>query len=258
LQLEKEIAINTQPGLWGFSFDLLVHGKNKIATSEEESYIIETLEHRMGDVMPFDSWATECAVRLLSNYYKKKQLYSEVERVINCLEKSFELTENNPPSFQKARYLETLYQLYTEFGFIEKAENILIRLRELNKADDGYLKTISSEGGISRANLDDYVNRILKGDPKAILTRIAIAHTPNTQKEEEDLEKSCRENPFAYLCTTTLIDEQGRKTAILAPINMDREGHLIAHTSKTLRVETILLHCLFEEAIRRDILIPKK
>jgi hypothetical protein len=256
LQLEKEIAVNTQPGLWGFSFDLLLNGKNKIATTEEEIDIIQTLEQRLADTISIDSWATECAVRLLSNYYRRKQLYAEVERVINCLEKSFELTENNSPSFQKTGYLETLHQLYTEFGFTEKAESILIRLRELNKDSDSYLKTISSEGGISKARLDDYVNRVLKGDCKAILTRIAVAHTPNIQKEDEDLEKSCRANPFAYLCSTTLIDEQGRKTAILAPINVEREGHLIAHISKTLRVDTILLHSLFEEGLRREIFNP--
>jgi hypothetical protein len=253
VHLEKEIAVNTQPGLWGFSFDLLLDGKRKIASEEQENDIIKRLEQRMADVISIDSWATECAVKRLAGYYRRKQLNNEVERVINSLEHSFELTEKDLPSFQKAGSLEILHHLYSEFGFTEKAENILIRLRELNKDMDAYLKTISNEGGVSRAQLDDYVERILEGSSNKIFTRIAIAHTPNMKKEDEDLTRSFQLAPIAYLCTTTLIDEYGRKIATIGPINSDREGHLISHASKTLRTDTILLHYLFEEGIRREI-----
>ena len=46
IELENEIAENDKPGLWGFSFDILVGNKKVNLTAEEEGKIIKTLELR--------------------------------------------------------------------------------------------------------------------------------------------------------------------------------------------------------------------
>src|SRR5690606_16214827 len=74
ISLENEIGENDKPGLWGFSFDLLIHNPKVQLTLNERTEIINNLEHRLMEVSSankVNTWASECIIRRLAPYYRK-------------------------------------------------------------------------------------------------------------------------------------------------------------------------------------------
>ena len=73
LSLEKRISDDNKPGLWGFSFDLIVDNKKVQRTPEEESQIVADLEDRYSRLLSNGSiWPCECAAKNLVDTIEPK------------------------------------------------------------------------------------------------------------------------------------------------------------------------------------------
>lgn len=254
ISLENNIAICDKPGLWGFSFDLLIANKKKLVSETEETAIVETLENRLFEMMSADSWATEAAARRLASYFRRKNLPDQVERVLNHLDASYRTTIGDISSVQKAYCLERLYEYYKEFQLSEKAQIILNELRTVSKETDKEMKALLTSQDISKEDIDTYTDHFLQGDAKAIFTRLAFVHTPKIQDEKDALNKHYLVATMSFMMSKNLVDKKGRKIATIGPISEDPEGNLILHISNSLRMGTVLLHFLFEEGIKREVL----
>jgi hypothetical protein len=76
----------------GILYDLLVDRKKKLVPADVEEQIIQILEKRLVEVIAVDSWAAECAVERLARYYQKSESTTDVERVLDLLDMSFQTT----------------------------------------------------------------------------------------------------------------------------------------------------------------------
>jgi hypothetical protein len=74
IKYESEVVEDSKPGLWGFSFDLLI-GNRKVSLLEaEEIEIIDTLEKRLQRLTGGDPWRCEKAAERLARYYRGKHV----------------------------------------------------------------------------------------------------------------------------------------------------------------------------------------
>lgn len=255
LSLEKRIAVDDKPGLWGFSYELLVNGKKSIATEVEEQVIIEDLEQRFSRMIMADSWCAECAARLLMGYYHQKKAPEHIKRILISLEKSYIEAKAGRSSFQVAHDTELLYQFYRQYQLNEEAEVFLQRLREVSKSTDSDMKRIGTEVKISQEKIDQYVELILAdADLEVVASRIAEFCTPQVNQIKNELDAMAKQAPLMYKVSLQLVDKKGRRIATIGPLEEDREGRLVKHYGDAIRIGTIGLHYILDEAVQREVL----
>lgn len=253
--LERDIAISDKPGLWGFTFDLLMDGKRKFVSDDEESTIVKDLEKRLENMLLVDSWCAECSAKRLMGYYYHKKRPEEIKRIINRLGTSYSNATNGLATIQQVHYTEQLYQFYKKFQLNEEAENYLKKIRALSKETDKDMKSVFSELNIPKDKVDKYVDQILTGDNSEILfARIIEACTPRIDELKEELNNLAKTAPLQFMISRDLLDKKGRRVAKIAPIAEDPESHLVLHISNAIRIGTIFLNFIFEEAINRELL----
>lgn len=253
--LEHHIAIPDKPGLWGFTFDLLMDGKRKLVSEEEEKAIVKDLEERLDKMLIVDSWCAECSAKRLMGYYYNKKRPEEIKRIISSLETSYSNATNGLATIQQVHYTEQLYQFYKKFQLNEEADNYLKKLRELSKETDKDMKSVFTEINIPKDKIDKYVDQILKGDnPEILFARIIEACTPRVEEVKEELNNLAETASLMFILSRDLLDKKGRRVAKIPPIAEDPESHFVLHLSNAIRIGTIFLHFIFEEAINREIL----
>ncbi|ULT38544.1 hypothetical protein KRR40_25925 [Niabella defluvii] len=117
------------------------------------------------------------------------------------------------------------------------------------------MKSVFSELNIPKDKIDKYVDQILTGDNSEILfARIIEACTPRIDELKEELNNLAETAPLQFMISRDLLDKKGRRVAKIAPIAEDPESHLVIHISNAIRIGTIFLHFIFEEAINREVL----
>ena len=256
LTLESLIAEDDKPGLWGFSFDLLVLKKNKLLTVAEENKIIQDLEKRLSVVMMSDARAAELLVQRLSLYYHKKQKPNEVDRTFNCLKTSFEYSMKNLPAIQKADYVERLIKLYKKLNLHKEVQASLVWLREISKGTDSEMKSVSTTIDIPKDKIHDIVDKILEGDTETIFTRIISVNTPKIQEAKKEINAMAQTTPISFLMSKGLMDKEGRKVATIGSLKDDPEANIVLQISQSISIGAFALHFIFDEAIKREIFTP--
>lgn len=254
LSLENEIAVEDKPGLWGFSYDLLIAGKRKLVSAAEEASIIQKLEDRFQDMLLKDSWCSECAATRLLTYYHGLKRPEETKIILKQLESSYAFATEGLSIMQQVHYVEKMYNFYKQFQLHEEAEITLKKLRELSAEADKEMKSIAAEINVSKEDLDKYVDQILQGNSTEIVfARIIKASTPGIEEARQELSNLTKEAPLQFILSRDLLDKKGRRVAKIGPLSEDMEGHLSIHISNSIRIGTLFLHLIFEEAEKREI-----
>lgn len=254
ISLENLIAIDDKPGLWGFSFDLLLNGKTNILSAAEEDKIIQDLELRLSNVMMTDTRATELVVERLAAFYTKKKKFEDVQRTLNCLRSSFENDMRNLPAIQKANYIERLIKIYRQINLHKEVQQGLVWLREVSKETDSEMKSLTSSINIPKDKLDKEIDKILQGDCESVFSRIIEYNIPRIEQTKNEINRMAKDFPMSYLMPKGLMDKEGRKVATIGSLEEDPDGHIICQFSQSITIGAFLLHFLFEEAKKREIL----
>ena len=111
LEYERFVAEDSKPGLWGFSFDLLIGSKKNSLSEKEEREIIETLEARLHRLKDGEPWLCEKAAERLARYYRSKGLKEECSRVIKTLGLAFERAASKAAPLTASSWLEHMHQI---------------------------------------------------------------------------------------------------------------------------------------------------
>ncbi len=254
LALEKEIAIADKPGLWGFSFDLLLAGKKKFVSETEEADIINDLEEKFKTNLPTDSWSAECAAERLMNYYYQKKQIEDLKRILTDLEECYTNASQGRQTIEKVHYVEKLYHYYQQFKLNDEAEVYLKKLREISKETDKDLKSVSSKLDVPAEEIEKYVDRILTGnDYEIIFFRIVELFTPRIEEIKKEMEVSAKTTALQFMFARSIVDKKGRRVATIGPLTEDPEGHLISRVANSIRIGTMFLQFTFEEGNKRGI-----
>jgi Domain of unknown function (DUF4209) len=251
LGYERLVTEDSKPGLWGFSFDLLIGNKKNSLSDEEEREIIETLEARLVRLKDSDPWICEKAAERLARYYRSKGLEEECSRVIKTLGRAFELAASNVAPLTASSWLEHMHRIYIQFNHLDDAERITITIRELGPRVRDSMKMISHEMEISRDEFEAYVEQIVDGELDQILTRIAIHYIPRRGEIENQLYELAKQAPIGFLFTNQIIDNRGRVIATRGPLEEDLDGHIVTQMSQNMSAAVMFLDAALEQTIKK-------
>lgn len=257
IELENDIAENDKPGLWGFSFDLLVGNKKINLTQEEEESIIKVLELRFDEFTSeeqLNPWNAEASVKRLVNYYRKKRNDEEVKRLIIRLGKAYEDKEKDGNAIQVSSWLQNMHKIYMDYGLTNEANAILVKLRELGPKINEELKPISSSFEIPKDELEDFINFIVKGDTNQILHNLIQHFIPKKDEVKKIMLELAKTTPLMFLIPKSIQDCKGRVVATIGSLEDDIDGNLIQYLSQSLSSQAILLRHVFDKITNENIL----
>ena len=259
ISLERKVAIDSKPGLWGFAFKwLLLDFKDKVSvTSQEKEDLISDLEKKL-ERDKNDPWSAEHAVSLLAEYYANEREESKLIKVLGILEKSFKENERmNSDALLKIHafsQMHKIYQKYRDKGFQEATKAIKRISKEIGQLDLDWDKSLK-EIPVSIKIKNDKIHKFLKaifGEENEyklenILSRIVVNFLPKQKNIENKLKEISNNHPLQYLCTTQIISEDGMPIAKLSSLNDDYDNHFQNYATKYLQFNSFFLSLTIDE-----------
>lgn len=235
IQYEDKIAEDESPGLWGFSYELLVKNKKVKLSDEEERKIIKDLEERFERLLKGNNlWAAKCTADDLADYYWRRGKCERIRNILLKLEKmTFKVFGKASPLILTS-WLEGLYHTYRQYGLKEEADKLSAQIKELGKKGLDELKEIEVRVEISKEEFNEFINQLIKGDIKSALERIAIYFIPKKDEALKELKDISQTAPFFSHLPKKTIDFEGRVISTLGSIEDDISGNLISQISQDM------------------------
>lgn len=217
IKAERKYSEDTKPGLWGYSFDLLVGNKKVNLSDSEEAEIIKELELKLqrltsteNEGKKIDPWAAESAAKKLATYYRKHKQEKEVRRVILSIGAAFDAIMTEGSAMQVSGWYEHLRNLYLQFNLNEEASQILLKLRETGPQVSAELSTISHSFQIPQEKIDKYIKGMTSGSLEDVINRVATQFIPNKKQAKEQIFDLSKSSPLTFMIGHQLLDEKGR------------------------------------------------
>lgn len=251
VKFEREVGEDSKPGLWGFSFDLLVGSRKIQLSSEEESAVINALEERLQRLKGGDPWRCESAAGRLARYYRGRGLDAECSRVIRDLGSTFESAAENAVPLAASSRLEHMYQVYRQFNLMADAERVASMIRELGPKVLSDMKPLSHMEEIPREKFDAYVESIVEGTLDEAFARIAIRYIERRDAVEKQLRELSKQAPLSFLFTKQLMDHQGRVVATVGSLEDDPDGHVVSQMSQNMGISSVFLKAVLDRAVTK-------
>lgn len=259
IKLERKIAIDSKPGLWGFAFKwLLLDFRQKVIVSaQEKEDLINDLGEKLERIKK-DPWSAEHAVSLLAEYYANESDERNLMHVLGILEKSFKENERmNSDALLKVHAFEQIHEIYQKYrdkGFQEaiKATNrISQEIGQLDLDWNKSLKEIPVSIKIKNEKIDKFLKAIFGEENEYklenILSRIVVNFLPRQKNIEDQLKEISKNYPLRYLCTTQIVSEDGMPIAKLSSLDEDYDNHFQNYTTKYLQFNSFFLSLTMDE-----------
>jgi len=264
IQYEDKIAKDEKPGLWGFSFDLLLKNKKIPLSDALKQKIINDLENRLSKLSDtsqkenLEPWAAKAAAIRLAQYYRSINQTDDVKRVLLKFGAAFEAASEDASAIQASAWLQRVHSIYLEYGLRTEAEQISINLKEIGPKVNEEMKPISHEMEISHEDMQNYVDSIIGDDLESTFVRIAVHYVPKKDKTENQLKNLAKNAPISYLFPRQIQDHQGRPVAFIGPLEDDLIGNIVHLTAQNMGISTVFLRRVIEESISRFKITPDK
>jgi len=245
IEYEEKIAEDDKPGLWGFSFDLLLNNKKIRITDEEKNKIIQDLEDRLERLSKspdHNFWAAENAALPLAEYYNLINKKEDAKRVLLTYGKIVQAAVSIQPSaLVSIARLEKLYHIYRQYGLEEKAGEISIEMRKLGTKADSELIKREVSVSIPTKEIEEFINALIDGDRETALKRFTVYYIPKKGEAVNQLNVLSKEAPIQFLFTRKVQDNSGRIVATVGPLKEDVEGHVISQIAQNMSLSSIFL-----------------
>jgi len=262
INLEKKVATDDKPGLWGFAFKWLIldFGKKITLTETEKVELIKALEDRLKRVEK-DVWLAENAVSLLAEYYANEKDEDNLMRVLDVLEKSLKTNDRtNSDALLKVHAYEKIHEIYQKYskGFSKSkaaSDRISQEIGQLDLDWNKSLKEISVTTEVKQKDIDDFLKAIFgdkeQGKLETIIAKIAINFLPKKEAVEEQLKDVSGKHPLQFLCTTQVISDDGIPIAKLSTLEEDYDNHFQRYASQYLQFGSFFLTLVTDELKKR-------
>lgn len=263
IKYEEMVAEDKKPGLWGFSFDLLLKNKKVPISEEVEQKIIQDLEDRLSKLSDttnkenLEPWAAESTALRLAGYYRSKNQKKHTRSVLLKFGTAFEVASEEASALQTSGWLQRVHSVYLEYGLREEAERIAIKLKEIGPKVNEEMKPISHEMKISHEDMQKYVNSIIGDDIKSTFVRIAVHYIPKKDHVENQLKDLAQKAPISYIVTRQIQDHQGRPVAFIGSLEDDLIGNIVHLSAQNMGISAVFLRRVIEEFISRFNVTPQ-
>lgn len=251
LKYEQNVAEDGKPGLWGFSFDLLVDDPKVNIEKSVEKEIISDLETRLESLGGGDPWACERAADRLARYYRKRGSDENVRRVIRKLGNTFETAAENASPMLASSWLQHMHKTYLRFNLADDAERISKKLRSIGADVVGEMKTVSSEFRIPEDKLRKYVDEITDGSLQVVAARIAMEFLEKKDDAERLVRNLAKSAPLTYMISRQIYDHEGRVVATIGGVDDDLDGHIAAQIAQNMSISAIFLREVLDKAVEK-------
>lgn len=262
LKLEKKVATDDKPGLWGFAFRwLILDFGNKISLNEnEKNELISELEERLKRIEK-NTWLAENAVSLLAEYYANQKNEKDLMRVLGVLESSLKTdARTNSDALLKIHAYEQIHEIYRKYASrFPEAEKSNKRLsQEIGQLDLDWsksLKEISVETKIKQEDIDNFLETIFGKDEvnklETVMARFAINSLPKKDAVEKQLKDIASKHPLQFLCTTQIISDDGVPIAKLSTLEEDYDNHFQKYALQYIQFGSFFLSLTMDEFKKR-------
>ena len=230
--------------LWGALLGFIIRHKGAF-TAEEEATLTNKHEARLkrlsreGNSNP---WAAKEQAKILADYYKSRQKYDDVKRVLNVMEGAFRSNKKNMSPMQWMGNLEQIAGEYATYGLQEERLRLM---KEIEVAGNNALSEMTPKQftfEYPKEALEQLNKMLTEGSFDEQYEKFILYFTPNLQEESKQLKILSERYPFAYMMSTQLMDSQGRPSSVIGGIDPDFEGQLILHISKGIQLKSIPLN----------------
>ncbi len=262
LKLEKKVATDDKPGLWGFAFRWLIldFGKKISLNENEKNELIRELEERLKRIEK-NTWLTENAVSLLAEYYANQNNEKDLMRVLGVLECSLKTdVRTNSDALLKVHSYEQIHEIYRKYASrFSEAEKSNKRLsQEIGQLDLDWcksLKEISVNTRIKQEDIDNFLETIFGMDEvnklETVMARFAIGSLPKKDAVKKQLKDIASKHPLQFLCTTQIISDDGVPIARLSTLEEDPDNHFQKYALQYIQFGSFILSLMMDEFKKR-------
>ncbi|KZX59187.1 hypothetical protein A3709_16730 [Halioglobus sp. HI00S01] len=257
IELEDHIAQDEKPGLWGFSFDVLVLGKEPRLSDEQSSNLLDEMENRLARLVEAGNpWPCESAGMPLATYYRGQHRHDDTTRIGQVLGGIFESScEGKAPLLATSLY-QHAHDIYISFNLKSEAEKVSSKILEIGPAVIESMSEITTSTQISQEQLDAYLEDMTEGGVEKSISRIACQLTARKGELEELVIQLAKDNPLSYLFKKTLQDHSGRPVAEIGGIEDDLEGNVLHQMAQSLSINSFFLRHSLERLVTRYEVTP--
>jgi len=254
---EDAIADDSKLGLWGFAYDLLLeNAKVKLTAAQKQKLIADLEGHLQRASKPtnkeeIDPWAVEAAALRLAKYYRKVGRGEDTRRVIIAIGDAFMQASSKASALQTSAWLQRVHATFREFGLLDEAEKISIKLREIGEKTKSELKPISHTMKLSKQVLEKYILALTEGTLDEALSRIGEHYVPKKSEVERQLKELASEAPIVFFIPMELQDKMGRPLAKVGSLEEDLPGHIVKQMSQNMAIESIFLRQVLESLVKK-------
>jgi len=239
---ERKIAEDDKPGLWGFSYELLVKNKKVSLSKDKKHIILNDLERRFERLLKGnDHWAAKRAAVLLVDYYSRLGNKEKTKEILLKLGKMIQKQAEQASPLVASAWLEELYHLYLQYGMKDEADRISNKIRELGEEAKSELKEIKASIEIPKDKLEKYTKWLTDGDLDTVLTKIAVNYIPKKDEVTKQIQDLSKKAPISFLFTHKIMDAEGRPIATVGSLEDDIEGHIVLQISQNMQISSFFL-----------------
>jgi len=262
INLEKKVAVDDKPGLWGFAFRWLIleFGKKVSLNESEKNTLIKDIGERLERVKT-NPWLTENAASLLAEYYASEKDEKNLMRVLGVLENTFKKdVRSDSDALLKIHSYEQIHEIYRKYANrFPTAEAANKRIsQEIGQLDLDWnksLKEISVETHIPQAEIDNFLSTIFGTDEEnkleRVMARLALSALPQKDAIKKQLQDVSNKHPMQFLCTTQIIADDGVPIAKLSTLEEDYDNHFQKHALQYVQFGSFFLSIAIDELKKR-------
>lgn len=250
---EDQIAADHLPGIWGFSFDILLVENRKVALRpDQREKLISDLESRLARLAATEPdkmqpQHIEFAAQRLAQYYRRREQNDDKRRVLvvyanACIRKA----QEDKSWIAAAGWLELVHQTLISFGLNAEAKALQPHYREAAQAMRAKMVPMEINMPIDQDQLEQYIAGFLDGDDDVILERIAVHYILTRDLEKKRLDDIMEGRTILSLFSSTLVDQTGRAVSVIGPLESDPEGNLIRHMATMVDYGCLFLRAVID------------
>ena len=261
LALEDRIGVDHLPGLWGFSFDLLIEDNPKVPLLPEQSHkIIADLEGRLArladvaDAASLEPRHVEGAALRLARFYRKANRAADMRRVLKEYVGAHLRKAAIVPALAAASCLQQVHDTLLRFDLRDEAEAMLVCYREVAQKARGELKPMSASVSLDREQVEQDLAEMTRGEWEEVFLRLVGAFLPRRDQEQKRLEEQTA-GRLASLFSRTILGADGRAVAGIGSPADDPEGNLVHHVAQGMGCSSWFLRAVVDRLATRGLAI---
>jgi len=241
LAFENQIAVDDLPGLWGFSFDLLLEDSKKVhLEAHQERKILSDLESRLArlvghqELSKLDPHHVEGAALRLARYYRRKNMPDDMRRVLLQYADAFIRKTGEKPSLVGAGWLKQVHDRLISFNLHEDAKAILPLYSEAAQKMKDQMPRHEVSTSIGREEFEQYLCEMTSGVWEEVFGKIVAHYLLRRDCEMASLRELLKDRVILNLFPPTLVDHTGRDVARIGTLAEDPEGNLVHQFSQKM------------------------